>query len=432
MPDSRKISLPIGGMTCASCVERNEKALRLLPGVLSADVNFATEKATVVYDPGVVGVGALVSAVQQVGYQVIVEKVTLAVQGMTCASCVERVERTLAGMDGVISASVNFATEQATVTFVPGAVGLDDLVRVVEQAGYQVLRPDTEEEPGDAEARLRQRSYRRLQLKVSVGALFSIPIFIGGSPQWFGELGLLSNHYWLWALTTPVQFWVGWQFYKGAFAAARHFSTNMNTLVAVGTSAAYFFSVTGILFPGFFEASGQEMPMYFDTAAIIITLILLGRMLEARAKGQTSDAIKKLIGLAPRTARVLRGGQEVDIPVAAVVVRDMVVVRPGERIPVDGVVAAGESSVDESMITGESMPVSKRAGDEVIGATINKLGSFRFQATKVGKDTALARIIRLVQEAQGSKPPIARLADVISGYFVPTVFAIGTVTFLVW
>ncbi|MHB0866877.1 MAG: heavy metal translocating P-type ATPase [Thermoleophilia bacterium] len=432
MTDSRKISLPIGGMTCASCVERNEKALRLLPGVLRADVNFATEKATVEYDPGVVGVGGLVAAVEQVGYQVIVEKADLAVQGMTCATCVERVEKALAGMDGVISASVNFATERAMVAFVPGAVELDDLIRVVEQAGYQVLRPEAGTGPGDAEARLRLRSYRRLQLKVAVGALCSVPIFIGSMPQWFGELGLLSNHYWLWALTTPVQFWVGWQFYKGAYAAARHLSTNMNTLVAVGSSAAYFFSVAGILFPGFFEASGQEMPMYFDTAAIIITLILLGRMLETRAKGQTSDAIRKLIALAPKTARVMRDGQEADVPVAEVVVRDMVVVRPGERIPVDGVVATGESSVDESMITGESMPVTKRPGDEVIGATINKLGSFRFQATKVGKDTALARIIKLVQEAQGSKPPIARMADVISGYFVPAVFAVATVTFLVW
>ncbi|MHB1389750.1 MAG: heavy metal translocating P-type ATPase [Thermoleophilia bacterium] len=432
MTDSRKISLPIGGMTCASCVERNEKALRMLPGVLSADVNFATEQATVEYDPGVVGVGGLVAAVEQVGYQVIVEKVDLAVQGMTCSSCVERVEKALAGTDGVIAASVNFATEKATVTYVPGAVGLDELIRVVEQAGYQVLRPEADDQPGDTEARLRLRAYRRLQLKVAVGVLFSIPIFIGSMPQWFGELGLLSNHYWLWALATPVQFWVGWQFYKGAFAAARHLSTNMNTLVAVGSSAAYFFSVTGILFPGFFEASGQEMPMYFDTAAIIITLILMGRMLETRAKGQTSDAIRKLIGLAPKTARVVRDGQEVDVPVAEVVVRDMVVVRPGERIPVDGVVAAGESSVDESMITGESMPVTKREGDEVIGATINKLGSFRFQATKVGKDTALARIIKLVQEAQGSKPPIARMADVISGYFVPAVFTVATVTFIVW
>ncbi|MBE0428642.1 MAG: copper-translocating P-type ATPase [Thermoleophilia bacterium] len=428
----KKASLPIGGMTCASCVERNEKVLRQVAGVVSADVNFATEKATVQYDPQVAGVKDLIAAVEGVGYQVITEKTALAIGGMTCASCVERVEKALAGLDGVVEASVNFATEKATVVYVSGAVERADLTNVIEQAGYHVLEAREEEAAEDAEAQLRKKTYRRLQFKLVIGVVLSVPIFLGSFPDWFGQLGPLNNHFVLWALATPVQFWVGWQFYTGAYAAARHYSANMNTLVAIGTSSAYLYTVAAILVPSFFAAQGLGEPMYFDTAAIIITLILLGRMLEARAKGQTSEAIKKLIGLRPKTARVVRGGREIDIPVEEVAVGDLVVVRPGERIPVDGVVKEGTSSVDESMITGESMPVGKQPGDDVIGATINKLGSFRFSATKVGKDTALARIIHLVQEAQGSKPPIARLADVISGYFVPGVILVASLSFVIW
>ncbi|MFA5801113.1 MAG: heavy metal translocating P-type ATPase [Thermoleophilia bacterium] len=434
MTGSKKITLPIGGMTCASCVERNEKALRELPGVLHAEVNFATEKATIEFDPETVSVAELASAVERGGYSVITDRVTLAIEGMTCASCVERNEKALRSLDGVVSASVNFATEKATIEFIAGSITRSDLVRAVEGAGYRVLDSEDADgvDSGDLETRLRQREYRRLQLKVLVGAALSVPVFAGSFPQWFGSLGPLNNMYVLWAMATPVQFWVGWQFYRGAIAAARHGTTNMNTLVAVGSSVAYLASVAGILFESFFIGRNVEVPMYFDTAAIIITLILLGRMLEARAKGQTSDAIKRLIGLQPRTARVIRDGSEVDVPVEDVLVSDMVIIRPGEIIPVDGIVVDGESSVDESMITGESMPVEKHAGEEVVGATINKMGSFKFEATRIGKDTALARIINLVQEAQGSKPPIARMADVISGYFVPVVFAIAVFTFLAW
>ncbi|MBK5226399.1 MAG: copper-translocating P-type ATPase [Thermoleophilia bacterium] len=428
----KKITLPIEGMTCASCVERNEKILRVTPGVAAADVNFATEKATVEYDPAVVTVAGLAAAVNGIGYKAITEKTELAVQGMTCASCVEHVQKALAGVDGVVSAGVNLATERATVEFVPGAVERGDLVRAVESAGYQVLESEAGVEEENGEARLRRREYRRLQRRVVIGAALSLPIFIGSFPEWFGGLGSLNNMYVLWALATPVQFWVGWRFYKGAFSAARHGTTNMNTLVAVGSTSAYLYTVAAILFPSFFEAQGLGMPMYFDTAAIIITLILFGRMLEARAKGQTSEAIKKLIGLTPRTARVVREGVEVDVPVEDVVTGDLVIVRPGERIPVDGVVREGASSVDESMITGESLPVEKQAGDEVVGATINKMGSFRFKATRVGRETVLAQIIRLVQDAQGSKPPIARMADIIASYFVPGVFAVAALTFVIW
>ncbi|MCL6105919.1 MAG: heavy metal translocating P-type ATPase [Actinobacteria bacterium] len=432
-PGTNKILLPIEGMSCASCVERNARALRLLPGVARADVNFATEKATVEFDPAIISPAELVAAVQKAGYKVITEKVTLAVGGMSCASCVDRVEKALAKAPGVISASVNFATEKATVEFIAGAATVAGLATVVEKAGYKVRGTEVAGAAGtgeaeDIEARSRRREYRRLKLKVAAGAVISVPVFLGS----MFSLGPLSNMYVLWALATPVQFWVGRQFFSGAVAAARHRSANMNTLVAVGSLSAYLYSVSGVLFHSFYQQRGLALPMYFDTAAIIITLILFGRMLEARAKGQTSEAIKKLIGLKPKTARVVRDGTETDVPVEEVLVDDLVVVRPGEKVPVDGVVVQGESSVDESMISGESMPVAKSPGDEVIGATVNRLGSFRFRASRVGKETALAQIIQLVQDAQGSKPPIARLADVIAGYFVPGVFAAAGITFVIW
>jgi len=432
----KKISLPIEGMTCASCVERNEKLLRSLPGVTSADVNFATEKAQVEFDPDVVDVARLTSEIAGIGYKVITEKIELAVQGMSCASCVEHVQKALAGVEGAVAVSVNLATERATIEYVPGTAGREDFVRAVVSAGYQVLDVGGEAEEEDVEARLRLKEYRRLQLKVVVGASLAIPIFLISLPGVYTHLGPLKNMNTLmvvsWIMATPVQFWVGGQFYRGAWSAARHGTTNMNTLVAVGSSAAYFYSAAGVVFEEYFLRHGLEMPMYFDTAAVIITLILFGRMLEARAKGQTSEAIKKLMGLTPRTARVVRDGAEVDVAVEEVVAGDTVIVRPGERIPVDGIVREGSSSVDESMITGESLPVEKQTGDEVVGATINKMGSFRFEATRVGRETVLSQIIRMVQEAQGSKPPIARLADVIASYFVPAVFVVGLLTFVIW
>jgi Cu+-exporting ATPase len=265
------------------------------------------------------------------------------------------------------------------------------------------------------------------------GLMLGLIVFLGSSRHWFPWIpGIFGNFYVLWALATPVQFVIGWQFYKGAWAAFKHRSADMNTLIAVGTSAAYLYSVTATLFPSFFESGGIKPHVYFDTSALIIVLILFGRLLEARAKGQTSDAIKKLMGLQPKTARVIRDGKEMDIPVEEVLVGDIIIVRPGEKIPVDGIIQEGKSAVDESMITGESIPVKKGPGIEVIGATINKTGSFKFQATKVGKDTTLAQIIKLVQDAQGSKAPIQRLADVISGYFVPIVISIAIATFVIW
>jgi Cu+-exporting ATPase len=438
--DTQTLELPITGMTCASCVARNERALRRVDGVSEASVNFATEKATIVFDPAVVSVGDLVHTVEAAGYGVVTTQQTLPIVGMTCASCVSRVERALRRPPGVLDVSVNLATEKATVTYVPGQATRDDLVAAVRASGYDVVdesAPATEAGAwgaADAEEAARAASYRALRRKVVVGFVLSTLIFAGTmQPEWFPFLpSWLNNGYLLWALASIVQFWVGWQFYTTAWSALRHGSTTMNTLIAIGSSAAYFYSALGVLFPEFFMHEGLGMPMYFDSSAFIITLILFGRLLEARAKGQTGAAIRALIGLQPKTARVVRDGVEQDVPVAQVVAGDLVVVRPGEKVPVDGVVVAGVSAVDESMLTGEPIPVLKETGAEVIGATMNTTGSFTFRATKVGAETALAQIIRLVEQAQGSRPPIARMADVIASYFVPAVIVIASVTFVVW
>ncbi|HEX9017228.1 MAG TPA: heavy metal translocating P-type ATPase [Chloroflexota bacterium] len=432
-----KTSLDITGMTCASCSARIEKNLAKLPGVLSANVNLATEKAAVEFDPAVVDETKMVGLIEDLGYGVRPrepEKATFGVTGMTCASCSARVERTLAKMPGVQTANVNLATEKATVTFDPAVVNLADFRRAIEDVGYGMADEEPEQEGGpDAQTLAARQEISRVKRRtffaLAVGALIMIGSYATLIP---GVPDALGNPYLLWALATPVQFWAGWRFYKGAWANAKHLTTNMDTLIAMGTSAAYFYSVAAILFPSVFAETGQSPELYFDTAAVIIGLIMLGKYLEARAKGQTGEAIKKLIGMRAKTARILRDGVEVDVPVEAVRIGDVVLVRPGEKVPVDGVVLEGRSALDESMITGESIPVEKGPGDQVIGATINKTGSFRFTTTKVGKDTVLAQIIRLVEEAQGSKAPIQRLADVIASYFVPAVIGIALVTFLVW
>ncbi|MDI9600492.1 MAG: heavy metal translocating P-type ATPase, partial [Acidobacteriota bacterium] len=434
------IELPVTGMTCASCVARTERALGKVAGVDKVAVNLATERATVTFDPHAVLTGDIVAAVEDAGYGVVTAQETLPILGMTCASCVSRVEKALRTPPGVLRAEVNLATEKATVTYLPGQATRQDLVDAVRGAGYDVVEPA----PGagkaavaaaaDAEEAARAAAYHTLKLKVAVGFALSIFIFLGTmQPHWFPFLpAWMHNGYLLWGLASIVQFWVGRQFYTTAWAALKHGTTTMNTLVAMGSSAAYLYSVLGLLFPAFFEHQGLGEPMYFDSSAFIITLILTGRLLEARAKGQTGAAIKALIGLQPRTARVVRDGVETDVPVAEVLVGDRIVVRPGEKVPVDGVVEEGSSPVDESMLTGEPIPVGKHPGDEVIGATLNTTGSFTLRATKVGSETALAQIVRLVQQAQGTKPPIARLADVIAAWFVPAVIAIATVTLVVW
>jgi len=361
------------------------------------------------------------------------QRITIPVGGMHCASCIKRVEDAVLGVEGVARAQVNLATEKATVDYAPEVCSIEDLNSAIEAAGYEA-RPLGFDD--DAEAHERAREERELRVRMvfslAVGAVLMVLAqsmdIPGLSDVRRGYINVISL-----VLATPVQFWAGWRFYKGAWQVARHRSTDMNTLIAVGTSVAYGYSVVATFWPEAIEAaSGVEAHVYYETTAIIIGLILLGRWLEARAKGQTSAAIKRLMGLRANTARVVRLGQELDIPIEQVVPADIVVVRPGEKIPVDGIVVDGRSSVDESMLTGESIPVEKNAGDEVFGATMNSTGSFRFRATKVGKDSALSQIIRLVEEAQGSKAPIQRLADVIASYFVPAVLVIAAGTFAVW
>jgi Cu+-exporting ATPase len=439
---TEKTSFKIGGMTCASCASNIEKALLGVPGVVSANVNLASEKATMEYLKSEADIRDLKKAVEEAGYRIMEEeagkkKISLGVSGMTCASCVSHIEKALKEHDGVSSVNVNLATEKATVEYDPATVGMTDFRKAIEGAGYGIrsemvgetfVEPDTVTSAAHHEARI-------LRKKLVVSGIIGIYMFLIMISELTGGAWLpsfLGNKYLLWALATPVQFWAGWQFYKGLWAGLKHKTANMNTLIAVGTSVAYVYSIAAILFPNFIAAGGRGAHVYFETSVLIIALILLGRFLEARAKGQTSEAIKKLMGLQAKTARVIRSGEEVDIPVEEVQVGDIIIVRPGEKVPVDGRITEGYSSVDESMITGESIPVEKGAGDGVIGATINKTGSFRFEATKVGRETALAQIIKLVEEAQGSKAPIQRLADIISAYFVPAVIVIAAITFIIW
>ena len=455
----------VTGMTCASCVAVIERTLARMPGVLSANVNLALERLSVVYDPASIDVAGIVAAVKAAGYEATPlgaasrpaaaaaggsadAKVTLGITGMTCSSCQAVIERTLVKVTGVSEAVVNLAAETATVTFDPGVVSVDELIGGVIDAGYgAVVLPDAEEEGGesarDLQREAQERHTRHQRNLLVLSASLAVPAFIFTMVPPFMDVIPVVFATWLantfggaWdphmvmkyiglVLATPVQFVAGAQFYRGFWHALKRRTGNMDTLIALGTSAAYFYSLVATFWL-------VEEPVFYEVAAMLITFVIFGKLLEARAKGRTGDAIKKLMGLAAKTARVVRGGVEADIPVEQVVAGDIVVVRPGEKVPVDGVIVEGRSSVDESMLTGESIPVEKHEGDTVIGATINKLGSFKFRATKVGKDTALAQIIRLVEEAQGSKAPIQRFADYISSYFVPAVVVIAIVTFLVW
>ncbi len=428
------LTLPVRGMTCASCVGHVERALQGVDGVAAARVNLASERATIEFAPNGAGVAPLVAAVRDAGYNVPIEKLSLPIGGMTCASCVSHVERALRGVDGVLSAAVNLATERATVEFVPGLATLADLRQAVADAGYHVLEmAEDTETVEDRERAARQREYKALRLRFIVASVLGFLSLVGTYQVWFPFLRDVPRQTMfviLFLLSTPVQFWAGWRFYRGAWGALKHKTADMNVLIAVGTSAAYFYSVAATFVPHIFPEGLAEV--YYDTAAVIIALILLGRLLEARAKGQTSEAIRKLMGLRAKTARVVRDGQEMDIPVEEVQVGDVVIVRPGEKVPVDGRIIEGYSTIDESMVTGESMPVDKTVDDGVIGATINRTGAFKFEATKVGKDTVLSQIIKLVEEAQGSKAPIQRLADQIAGIFVPVVIGIAVLTFAVW
>jgi len=367
------------------------------------------------------------------------DNVTLKLRGMSCASCANNIEDAIRAVPGVDACSVNFGAEQATVTYDPNKTDVATLQNAVDVAGYsaQPMQEDVLAADDDAERQTRQKENRALTHKVWTSGIISAILVIGSLPAMTG-LSIPFIPMWLhdpWlqlVLTAPVQFWCGASFYINAWKALKRHTATMDTLVAIGTGAAYLYSLFPTFFPGWFIAQGLRPDVYYEAAAVIITLILLGRLLENRAKGQTSEAIRKLIGLQAKTARVIRNGREVDIPIAEVVLGDIILVRPGEKIPTDGEIVDGSSTIDESMVTGESLPVKKQSGDEVIGATINKTGSFKFKATRVGKDTFLAQIVKLVQQAQGSKAPIQRLADRVTGWFVPAVIAIAIATFIIW
>jgi len=433
MAEPTRLTLPITGMHCANCAFTVERSLKKAEGVSDAAVNFASEQATVVFDPAAVKPADLVQQVQDAGYGVVTAQVELPITGMTCANCAATVERTLnRKVPGVVRASVNFATERATVEYIPGVASVAAMIHAIEEAGYSVVQAaaDAGEPLEDVEAKARQAEIADQTRKFWGGVAFALPLFLLSMARDFNLLGTWAHAAWVnWlflALATPVQFYTGWDYYVGSYHALRNRTANMDVLVAMGSSVAYLYSLVVLLLPGVGEH------VYFETAAVIITLIKLGKLLEARAKGQTGEAIRRLMGLRPKTARVLRDGAELDVPVEQVRVGDLVVVRPGERVPVDGVVVEGHSAVDESMLTGEPLPADKGPGDEVIGATINKQGLLKFEATRVGAETALAQIIRLVQQAQGSKAPIQRLADRVAGVFVPTVIIIALATFAAW
>ncbi|PZD96876.1 heavy metal translocating P-type ATPase [Paenibacillus sambharensis] len=435
MKTSKQTTLQVTGMTCAACANRIEKGLNKLEGVSAANVNFALEQASVTYDPGKVDVQRLEESIRKLGYDTVKESVDFQLEGMTCAACAARIEKGLNKLPGVQHATVNFAMETAHVAYAPGEVAVSDMQQKVEKLGYKAVLKQESGEPADRRA----QEIRKHKLKLLISTILSLPLLWTmvshfSFTSWIYTPEILMNPWVQMVLAAPVQFYVGWPFYSGAYKALRNGSANMDVLVALGTSAAYFFSVYQTIL---WASEGGSLhhggpALYFETSAVLITLVILGKFFEALAKGRTSEAIKSLMGLQAKTARVERDGQELTIPVEDVLAGDIVLVRPGDKVPVDGVVADGLSSVDESMLTGESLPVEKQAGDAVYGATMNKNGSLKIRATKVGKDTALAQIIKVVEEAQGSKAPIQRVADAISGIFVPIVVAVAIVSFLVW
>ncbi|RBP95686.1 Cu+-exporting ATPase [Cytobacillus firmus] len=428
----KEVHLPISGMTCAACSSRIEKGLSKLDGVQEASVNLALEKASIKYNPEVTSVEAFEKKIEDLGYSVVSEKAEFELLGMTCAACSGRIEKGLNKLPGVKQAVVNLALETGTVEYNPEQISIQDMIMKVENLGYQAkVKMDKDQDI----AGYREKEIEKQKGKFIFSLILSIPLFwsMVGHFEFTSFIyvpDMFMNPWVQLALAAPVQFFIGKQFYVGAYKALKNKSANMDVLVALGTSAAFFYSLyQSILSIG---SSAHMVELYYETSAILITLIILGKLFEARAKGRSSEAIKKLMGLQAKTATVLREGEEIEIPLEEVITGEIIFVKPGEKIPVDGEIIEGQSALDESMLTGESVPVDKTAGDTVIGSTINKNGFLKIKATKVGKDTALSQIIKVVEEAQGSKAPIQRMADRISGIFVPIVVAIAVVTFLVW
>jgi len=436
----KQLTLPITGMTCANCVATIERNLKRLDGMQTANVNLAAERAIVDFDPAKLTQADIIARVERAGYGVAMGEAVLPLKRLADDNDARRLQKALASVEGVVEANVSYAAENATVKYIPTITSQAELRRAVVTAGFETIEAAGEAEDVEQVAREKEIAHQR-QLLI-VGLIFTLPLFLLSMSRdivhnveslhdFLPQLYHWPYLDWLFLiLATPVQFYVGWQYYVGAYKALRNKSANMDVLIALGSSVAFVYSAVILLLDKLAHYSVGHL--YFETAAVIVTLIVLGKFLEARAKGRTSEAIKKLMGLQVKTARVVRAGAEKDVPVDEVLVGDHVIVRPGEKFPVDGVVIEGVSSVDESMLTGESLPVGKRAGDNVIGATLNKQGLIKFEATKVGKETALAQIVRLVQEAQGSKAPVQRLADQVSSIFVPVVIGIATLTFIAW
>jgi Cu+-exporting ATPase len=438
----RRADLYLSGLTCPACVRTVEEAIRGVPGVESASVNLASARAFVDYDTSRTSLAAIHDAIKKAGYRIGLGRARFHIKGMTCASCVTRIEGALKATPGVIHGNVSLGAEEADVEYALGATDLKTVKAAVASAGYPVIEGPPPSSPSavDQEATAREHEYRTLMRQWWFGAAVGTFTMIMSYPWLFPGLGTLfprdSHRLWyMWAgmgvASLAVMLYGGRHFFTGAWQALKHRSANMHTLIALGTGVAWIYSTIALLFPGMFP-SREFADVYYDVTVVVIALVDLGLAMELKAKGRTSEAIKKLIGLQAKTARVLRDGRELDIPVEEVLVGDTVVVRPGEKIPVDGKVVEGSSAVDESMVTGESLPVEKQAGDDVIGATMNTTGAFRFQATRVGKDTALANIVRMVQDAQGSKVPIQRIVDVVSGYFTPSVAILAILGFMVW
>jgi P-type Cu+ transporter len=429
----QETTLQITGMTCAACAVRIEKGLNKVEGVEAATVNLALERSSIKYDPAVTNLGALEKKVKDLGYDIVTEKAEFDITGMTCAACATRIEKGLNKLNGVSKANVNLALEKATVEYNPSALSKNEIIQKVEALGYSAMVKDEAQQKETAD--YRQKEIEKQTGKFIFSTILSLPLLwamVGhfSFTSFIYVPEMFMNPWVQLALATPVQFIIGKQFYVGAFKALKNKSANMDVLVALGTSAAYFYSV--YLSFSALGGTAHTVELYYETSSILITLIILGKLFEAKAKGRSSEAIKKLMGLQAKTALIERDGIEQEVPLEEVIVGDIIHVKPGEKIPVDGRIVDGRSAIDESMLTGESVPVDKSIGDEVIGATINKNGFLKIEATKVGKDTALAQIIKVVEEAQGSKAPIQRLADQISGVFVPIVVGIAIVTFIVW
>ncbi len=427
MSDNKQLTLPITGMTCANCVAAVERNLMKLDGVTTASVNLSSERATIEYDPEKLAIEEMIGRVERAGYGIASGEADLVIKRLADDNDARRLEKALAKLDGVLESQVTFTTEKARVRYIPTIISQSEIRKAISTAGFEALELGGNTE--DAEARAREIEIDHQRKLLIIGLLFTVPLFVLSMLRDFSLLPMWAHGVWadifMLILATPVQFYVGWQYYIGAYKSLRNGAANMDVLIAMGSSVAYFYSIFAML--GYFPGH-----LYFETSATIITLIRLGKFLEARAKGRTSDAIKKLMGLQAKSARIERDGEVMDVPVEDVRVGDIVLVRPGEKIPVDGVIVEGRSTLDESMLTGESLPVEKGPGDAVVGATMNKLGMLKFEATRVGKETALAQIVRLVEDAQGSKAPIQALVDKVSAVFVPVVIGIAAITFLIW